>query len=143
MSELKTQPTGKSADAFLAGVADDTRRTDAQTVCAMMARVTGCTPKMWGESLVGFGRYEYTYASGHSGAWFLTGLSPRARNLTVYIMPGFSQYADLMARLGKHKHSKSCLYITNLASIDTAVLEELVQRSVDGMRARYETSEKT
>ena len=137
MAEPKTKPTGVSVDAFIDAVGHARRREEARVVLAMMQRVTGEAPEMWGPSIVGFGRYQYKYESGREGAWMLTGFAPRKAALTVYIMPGFSQYDDLMARLGKHRTGKSCLYINKLDDVDLAVLEELVRLSVDHMRAKY------
>ncbi len=100
MADLKTRPSGASVEAFLQGVDDEARREDCRTVLALMRRVTGAEPEMWGPSIVGFGRYHYRYASGREGDWFLTGFSPRKRDLTLYIMAGFSAYDDLLAKLG-------------------------------------------
>lgn len=138
VAELKTKPTGVSVDAFIDAVGHARRREDARVALAMMQRVTGEKPEMWGPSIVGFGRYQYTYESGREGSWMLTGFAPRKAALTVYIMPGFSQYDDLMARLGKHRTGKSCLYINKLDGVDLEVLEELVRLSVDHMRATYD-----
>lgn len=137
MAEPKTTPTGMSVDAFIEAVGHARRREEARAVCAMMARVTGEEPEMWGPSIVGFGRYHYKYDSGREGDWMLTGFAPRKAALTVYIMPGFSQYDRLMARLGKHRTGKSCLYINKLDDVDLAVLAELVRLSVEYMRAKY------
>lgn len=92
---------------------------------------------MWGDSIVGFGEYHYKYKSGREGDWFITGFSPRKQNLTIYIMPGFSEYADLLKKLGKHKHSVSCLYLNKLADIDFQVLEKLIAKSVVDMASLY------
>jgi hypothetical protein len=137
MAELKTRPTGASVDAFLAAVPDERRGADCRVVLEMMQRVTGAPPEMWGPSIVGFGRYRYEYASGQSAEWPLTGFSPRKQDLTLYIMPGFERYEGLMARLGKHRTGKSCLYLKRLADVDLAVLEELVATSVARARAKY------
>ncbi len=134
---MKTQPTEASVAAFLDGVESDLRRQDAETLLDLMGRVTGDPPIMWGPSIVGFGRYHYRYESGREGDFFLTGFSPRKSTLTVYIMPGFSAYDDLMGRLGKHKTGRSCLYINKLADVDLAVLEQLLAASVAWMRQRY------
>lgn len=92
---------------------------------------------MWGASIVGYGRYRYTNSKGKEFGWFLTGFSPRKQALTVYIMPGFSEESALMARLGKHKTGRSCLYINKLDDVDTDVLEDLIARSVAWMRDKY------
>lgn len=133
MTELKTQPTDQSVEAFLNNVEDERRRQDCFTVLEIMRDVTGAEPKMWGNSIVGFGEYHYTYASGREGDWMLTGFSPRKQNLTLYIMAGFDAYDDLLQRLGKHKTGKSCLYIKKLADVDLDVLRTLVQQSVHHM----------
>lgn len=136
MAELKTKKTDASVEAFLDGVADPRRREDARVVLELMKRITGEEPKMWGPGIVGFGSYTYTYASGQTGDWPIAGFSPRKQALTLYLMPGFEQDADLMKRLGKHKTGKSCLYLNRLADVDAGVLEELVRRSVERMRNR-------
>ena len=94
---------------------------------------------MWGENIVGFGSYHYKYASGQEGDWPLVGFSPRKQNLSIYIMPGFGQFDKLMARLGKHKTGRSCLYIKRLADVDETVLRKLIDGSVKRMRKLYET----
>ena len=136
MAELKTKKTDASVEAFLDGVADPRRREDARVVLGLMKRITGEEPKMWGPSIVGFGSYTYSYASGQTGDWPIAGFSPRKQALTLYLMPGFEKDADLMKRLGKHKTGKSCLYLNRLADVDASVLEELVRRSVERMRNR-------
>lgn len=103
----------------------------------MMGEITGHEPAMWGDSLIGFGRYHYRYASGREGDFFLTGFSPRSRNLSIYIMPGFDPYPEFMAKLGRYKTGKSCLYIKKLDHIDRDVLRELIATSVADMRKRY------
>jgi len=139
MAELKTKQNDASVEAFLNGIADERKRQDAFTVLHLMAEVTGEAPTMWGESIVGFGRYHYKYASGREADWMLTGFSPRKQNLTVYIMAGFAQYDELLARLGKHSTGGSCLYIKKLQDIDLAVLRELVSQSVAHMKATNPT----
>ena len=136
MSELKTQKHDGSVAAFLNSVENDRKRSDSFTLLELMQEVTGAEAAMWGSSIVGFGSYHYTYASGREGDWFVAGFAPRKQNLTLYIMAGFDGYETLLARLGKHKTGKSCLYINKLADVDMAVLRELVQRSVDHMNGR-------
>ena len=92
---------------------------------------------MWGDSIVGFGSYHYRYASGREGDWPLTGLSPAKRHLTLYIMPGFDDYQELLAKLGKHRTGKSCLYVNRLQDVDMPVLMDIIRRSVADMRRRY------
>ena len=104
----------------------------------MMRRITGKPPKMWGTSIVGYGKYHYKYKSGREGDWFITGFAPRKQNLTIYIMPGFTRYPDIMKKLGKYKLGVSCLYIKSLADIDEKLLSELIEKSVFDMREMYE-----
>ncbi len=133
MAELKTQENDGDVAAFLNSVAHDKRRADSFAVLKLMQEVTGKEPKMWGDSIIGFGHYHYKYASGREGDWFLTGFSPRKQSLTLYIMAGFDEYNALMAKLGKFKTGKSCLYINKLEDVDEAVLRELVQKSAEHM----------
>ena len=133
----KTRLTDSSVGAFIAAVENDRRKEDARAVKAMMERITGWEPKMWGPSIVGFGEYHYKYESGREGDFLITGFSPRKNALTIYIMPGFARYQELMAKLGKHRTGKSCLYINKLKDVDLSVLEELVTRSVEYMTEKY------
>ncbi len=137
MAELKTKPSDASVEEFLSAVANRRRREDSFVVLDLMKRVTGEAPMMWGASIVGFGTYRYKYASGRSGEWPRTGFSPRKQSLTLYLMPGFDGAGDLLARLGKHRTGRSCLYVNKLADVDMAVLEEIVRKSLDEMNERY------
>ena len=139
MAENKTQITDVAPAAFVASVEHSTRRADAEALLEMMSRVTGCAPKMWGPSIVGFGRYHYQYDSGREGDFMLTGFSPRKSNLVIYTMPGYEDSEEQLAALGKHKLGKSCLYINKLADVDLAVLEDIIAEGVSTMRASYET----
>ncbi len=130
MAEPKTKPTGKSVKDFIDGIKDDVRRRDCRTIMKIMKKITKATPKMWGDSIVGYGSYHYTYASGREGDWFTAGFSPRAQSLTLYIMSGFKGHDALMKKLGKHTTGRSCLYIKKLDDVDLDVLEQLVERSV-------------
>jgi len=138
MADMKTKETDASVDAFLDAVQPERRKRDGHALRDLMQRVTGFEPKMWGPSMIGFGRYHYKYESGREGDLFLTGFSPRKSALSVYIMPGFSEYSALMDKLGKHKTGKSCIYINKLDDVDLNTLEELVRHSVDNMRRRYD-----
>jgi len=137
MAELKTKPRKASVTAFLNSVENETRRRDAYTINEMMTRISGEKPKMWGESIVGFGSYHYKYASGREGDWMMTAFSPRKANLVLYIMPGYGEFDDIMERLGKHKTGKACLYINKLEDLDMTVLEELITESIAWMRKKY------
>lgn len=135
MSELKTQENDQSVNAFLDAVESDKKRQDCYTIAALMEKISGSPAKMWGDSIVGFGKYHYKYASGREGDWMLLGLSPRKQAITLYLMSGFYQFKDILQRLGKHKTGQGCLYIRTLEDVDVAVLEELIKKSVDHMRA--------
>ena len=135
MTELKTQKNKASVAAFLASIEDERKREDSRVLLTLMQEITGDKPSMWGESIIGFGSYCYRYADGRENAWFQTGFSPRKQNLTLYIMPGFDRYEDLLRKLGKHKTGKSCLYIKRLEDVDLEVLKELVKDSVKIMAA--------
>jgi hypothetical protein len=128
MAETKTKPTDASVDAFLEAVEHPVRRADGKALRSIMERATGEPATMWGPSIVGFGSYHYRYASGHEGDSPRAGFSPRSANLVLYV-GGFAEYEALLARLGKHKSSKACLYVTKLADVDLEVLEEIVRRT--------------
>jgi hypothetical protein len=133
---VKTAPTERSVEAFLARVPEP-RRADCVALVKLMRGVTRAEPKMWGTSIVGFGSYHYRYASGREGDWLLSGFSPRKQDLTVYVMAGFDRYPELMNRLGQYRTGKSCLYLKRLADVDMAVLRQLVTASVRHMRQAY------
>ena len=133
MAEAKTQPTKASVAAFLAAIPDEERRRDCKLVAKIMREATGAKPVLWGTNIVGFGTYRYRYASGREGDWPVTAFSPRKNDLTLYIMPGFDDNAGLLARLGRHKTGKSCLYLKRLADVDLAVLQEIIAKSVAAM----------
>ena len=133
MAELKTKRNKGNVKAFLDSVTNEQRRQDSFAVLELMEQVTGKKPEMWGDSIVGFGSYHYKYASGREGDWFLVGFSPRAQNLTLYIMAGFDGYETLLEKLGKHTIGKSCLYIKKLEDVDVGVLKDLVRQSAEHM----------
>jgi hypothetical protein len=136
VSKLKTKPTEVTVESHLAAIANEEQRKDAATLVALMRRITQQEPKMWGPSIVGFGSYHYKYASGHEGDSALGAFAIRGREIVVYIMD-FEGRDDLLARLGKHKRGKVCVYIRRLADIDLAVLETLIAKSIEGTKRRY------
>ena len=136
-AQNKTQPTTVSPDDYVAGIEHPVRREDAAVLLDLMRRITGWEARMWGPSIVGFGQYHYTYESGREGDFMRTGFSARKANLVVYILPGYSDFSDILARLGKHKLGKSCLYINKLADVDLAVLEELIRAALADMAEKY------
>jgi hypothetical protein len=139
-AENKTQPTGADVAHFLSAVEHDTRRQDALQLDALFRRVTGWTPRMWGPSLFGYGQYHYRYETGREGDFLATGVSPRKANLSIYIMPGYTDYTEIMARLGKHKTGAACLYVNKLADVDIDVLEELVRAGLSDLGRKYDVA---
>lgn len=135
MSTIKTTVNDADVTKFINQVTDETKRQDTFTLLEIFSRITGEEPKMWGSSIIGFGQYHYkSEKSRQEGDWMLTGFSPRKQNLTLYIMPGFDNYTDLLKYLGKHKTSKGCLYINKLADVDQKTLEKLIQKSFKDMK---------
>ncbi len=130
MGELKTRPTSRSVTEFIRSVEPAERRKECRTVMKIMREVTGARPRMWGDSIVGYGSYHYKYASGREGDWFVAGFSPRKQALTLYIMSGFENYHGLLKKLGKHATGRSCLYLRRLEDVDLEVLREMISRSV-------------
>ena len=138
MAALKTRKNTNSVKDFIAAVDHEQRRQDSRVLLKLFREVTGKRPRMWGDSIIGFGEYHYkSERSRQEGDWPLTGFSPRKRAMTIYIMPGFSDYGDLLDKLGKYKHSVSCLYVSRLDDIDLRVLKQLIRRSVADMRKKY------
>ena len=133
MAELKTKKTEASVEDFLNKIKDQETRQDCFAIAKMMKQVTRSEPKMWGTSIVGFGSRHLKYASGRELDWMLTGFSPRKANITLYILGGFEKQADLLKKLGKHSTGKGCLYIKKLKDVDTKVLKDLVNESVQSV----------
>jgi Domain of unknown function (DU1801) len=130
MSELKTRENDASVTAFIDAVPNETKRQDSYKLLDLYKRVTGEEPRMWGDAMIGFGKYHYkSERSTQEGDWPLAAFSPRKQNLTLYFMSGFDTFlADQLAKLGKHKTSKACLYINRLSDVDPGVLEETVRK---------------
>ena len=141
-TDNKTKPTKVSVRDFVDSVENETRRKDAKALLKIFKEVTGLTPQMWGPSLIGYGRYHYKYESGREGEMLMTGFSPRKANLVLYIMPGYLELEEKLARLGKHKLGKSCLYVNKLADVDIDVLKEIIAFGVKYMQENYETWKK-
>jgi hypothetical protein len=137
VSAPKTKPTKVSAESHLAAIANEEQRDDARTLVALMRRVTRQEPVMWGPSIVGFGSYHYKYASGHEGDSALAAFAVRGSELVVYIAEGFEDRDALLAKLGKHRAGKVCVYIRRLANVDLKVLEALVARSIAETKRLY------
>lgn len=137
MAENKTKATEVAVADFIAAVEPPERREEAARLNALFREVTGFAPKMWGPSIIGYGRYRYRYESGREGEMCATGFSPRGKAISVYILPGYQDYTPILARLGKHKTGKACLYINRLADVDEAVLGELVAAGLRDLNARW------
>jgi hypothetical protein len=137
MAKNKTVETENSVAEFLAVISDVKRREDSTFVIDLLSKLSGFEPKMWGSSIVGFGIYHYKYESGHSGNAPLAGLASRKNALTVYLASNFEEKEALLSQLGKHKSSKSCLYIQKIEDIDIDILSQLVQKSIEQIRELY------
>jgi hypothetical protein len=133
MAENKTAPNDDDPLEFIAELDDPARQAESHELLELFKQRTGEDPVMWGDSIIGFGSYEYQYASGRSGSWMRTGFSPRKRQMTVYVMPGFARYEQLLSQLGPHSIGKSCLYIKRLDAVDKDVLGELISAAYEAM----------
>ena len=136
MSDNKTRPTSTSVNSFIEAVENHTRRSDSAMLLDFLRKITDHPPILWGNSLIGFGSYHYTYGSGREGDMLLAGFSPRKQNFALY-NTGFKRYSELIKKLGKHKTGKSCLYITKLSDVDFDVLTELIRTAYDNMNTKY------
>ena len=139
MAELKTKKNNASVTAFVKAVDNDQRRADAKELLKLFREVTGHRPKMWGDSIIGYGSYHYkSPRSSQEGDWPLTGFSPRKRNMTIYVMPGFKdkKVQAWLKDLGKHKTSVSCLYINKLSDVDSGILKKIVNHGFKEMKKR-------
>lgn len=136
MAEPKTKPSKTSVAGFVAKQPESIRA-DTQALIDMMEALSGAPPVLWGSSIIGFGRYTYVYASGKSGDWPIIGLSPRKKNLVVYLMSGFEDEEKLLAKLGKHTKGKSCLYVQRLSDLHIPTLKTLMKKSISKMRKMY------
>jgi hypothetical protein len=139
-AENKTQATVTRVEDFVTGIADENQRADARSLIAMMMRLSGEPATMWGPSIIGFGRYRYRYDSGREGEMCRIGFSPRKGQTVLYLIDGFEGHAELMAKLGKHKTGKSCLYVKRLSDIDLVALEDMCRSSLAYMAAKYPES---
>jgi hypothetical protein len=140
MAENKTKETAQDVAAFIERVPDDDRRADANALVAIMERSTGEKARMWGPGIVGFGRYHYRYESGREGDAAPVGFSPRAKELVLYLAAHSDRTPGLLARLGKHREGKGCVYVKRLADLDETVLEELIADACKAVFERYPQS---
>ncbi len=140
MAELKTKETTASVEKFLKLVEDETKRKDCFAIAEMMKNITKLEPKMWGSSIVGFGSYHYKYASGHEGDMCLVGFSPRKQNISLYLWCTVASKKELLEKLGKHKTGVGCLYIKKLSDVDTKILKQVIQNSLDFLKDKFPKS---
>jgi Domain of unknown function (DU1801) len=134
--EAKTTSAVFDREAFLASV-EPARREEAERLLAIFAEESGYPPRLWGGAMVGFGRYAYRYDSGHTGESLATGFAPRKAELSIYILPGYADFGEILARLGPHRTGKSCLYLRRLAAVDEAVLRELIRAGLRDLGQRW------
>jgi hypothetical protein len=132
-ASLKTQKNNKNVDDFLNTIADEQQRDDARAINGLMKQVTEQQPKMWGDSIVGYGTYHYKYALGREGDWMKIAFSPRKGKLTLYLMDGTDKHQTDLDSLGKHKTAVACLYIKRLADVDKGVLRKIIKKSYEGL----------
>ncbi len=135
MAELKTKTTGASVAAFINAIDDEQRRKDCKTIAAMMKKVTGAKPKMWGPSIVGFGDFEYVNSTKKPQRWFLCGFSPRKQALTLYLMGGYPKDAASLKKIGNVKPGGSCLYIKSLDEVDDRALRGAIADSIKRVKS--------
>ena len=137
--ELKTKKTKLSVAGFIKNIEDEVMRKDCKTLVKVFKNATGMPSRMWGDTIVGFGRYVYQRSNGDEGECFATGFSPRKSGPTIYVMPGYRDYSGILAKLGPHRLGKSCLYLKNLNGIDLKVLEELIVEGLRDLKRSHET----
>ena len=137
MAENKTKPTGASVQEYIASRASESQRADCKALMTLLKRVTRKNPKMWGPSIVGYGSFRYTYESGRTSEAPLAAFAIRGRELVIYLFPGGRNQSVLLSRLGKHKMTKTCLYVRSLSDLDMSVLEQLVVDSIAEGERRY------
>jgi hypothetical protein len=125
------------AEAHIAAIADPSRRAEAERLDAIFREVSGFAPRLWSGRMIGYGAYDYRYDSGHSGTSLATGFAVAPRQLTIYILPGYTPFPEIMARLGTHRRGKSCLYITRLDRVDESALSDLIRAGLDDLATRW------
>ncbi len=133
MAELKTKPNNKNVKQFLDSLENEKRKKDSYQLLKLFKEITKKKPVMWDDTIIGFGSYHYKYKTGREGDWPVTGFPPRKQNLSIYIMLGFSNYQDMMNKLGKYKTGRSCLYVNKLEDIDMKILKQLLAESITDM----------
>jgi len=137
MTANKTQPTKTSVVKYLDAVLPAQRREEAYRLDKVFCEATGFNPKIWGKDLIGYGRYHYRYESGREGDFLATGFSPRKAKLSIYVLPGYTNFDHILCDLGKHKLGKSCLYINKLNDVDLSVLAQLIRAGLKDLNQRW------
>lgn len=137
MAKNKTTQTEVSVTEFVNQVENEVKRKDSFKLIDLFKAITGCEPKMWGPTIIGFGSYHYKYASGHEGDAPLAGFSPRKDAITLYMATHFKNREQLLAQLGKHKSSKACIYVKKLDDIDQTILEKIIKNSMEVVLKLY------
>jgi hypothetical protein len=135
--QAKTKVETQSVDDFLESVTPPQRQAEARRLVTIFVEVTGYAPRIYTGGMVGFGQYAYTYAAGHSGTSLATGFAPRKADLSIYVMPGERDITPLLARLGKHRMGKACLYLRHLTDADEGVLRDLIAQRLADLKSRW------
>lgn len=132
-------PKDKMTDAneFIQGLADPEKRRTAEALDALFRDTTGCAPQLWQGRIIGYGSYDYTYASGRSGTWLATGFAVGAKAITIYILPGYTDFPDITPRIGKHKQGKSCIYFNKLSDINIDPLKEFIRAGLEDLDMQF------
>lgn len=136
----KSRPANTEVTEFLSSLAREDQKADAFQLLNLFSRVTSEEPVLWRGSMVGFGEYHYTYDSGRSGSFLITGFAPRKQNTAIYILPGFDHFPSILGQLGKFTTGKSCLYIKHLSDVDLVMLEDLIRQAYGWMKDKYPDS---
>ncbi|MFN3189930.1 MAG: DUF1801 domain-containing protein [Aureliella sp.] len=136
--QIKTKATNSSVTGYLNALEDSKAKAAGKQLLKLFKEVTGCRPKLWGDSIVGFGKYTYYRANGDEGEMLATGFSIRKTGPVLYVLPGTGNYKALLSKLGKHKTGKSCLYLKNLDDVDMDILTELIQVGLDDLHKSHE-----
>ncbi len=132
----KTKVPDILPETLIASIDGPERRAEAERLLAIFDEVTGFSPKVW-SGMFGFGRYDYRYPSGHSGTYFATGFAVRKADIVLYIMPGYADFAAILADFGPHRIGKSCLYLKKLAAVDENALRKLIRAGLDDLATRW------
>ncbi len=137
---LKTGKSTASVTDFINNIENDSLKSDSQTLLKLFKAVTGAKPKLWGGTMVGFGEYVYYRSNGDEGSYFATGFSPRKSGPTIYIMPGYQNYGNLLKNIVTHKLGKGCLYLKSLEGIDLEILKKLISGGLKDLAKTHQVT---